>query len=218
MAPILVLLVVVAVLIPAPVSAESGAGTAVIPAGGHLVLLNFTVAGDHRQDPYNAGNVRYLVFLEEGSPQDRFDVYVMTLGSYMAYVAGGDHRPEVGWGCESAGEMPAYALVYLFEPGDYVLLIDNTELGEGPYSPAELRVRYEYEARNVDVPREARWDLFMALMLLVALLGAAFLLLLDLWVKHRMQRVDSERRRRCANCGRVSVSDGAYCPYCGRER
>ncbi|HNU35016.1 MAG TPA: hypothetical protein PKJ15_00315 [Methanomassiliicoccales archaeon] len=211
-------LVLMAALIPAPASAEAGDGAATIPAGGHLVLLNFTVTADHFDDPANAGNVRWLVYLDQGSMQDSFDVFVMTADDYQAYVSGGVFQLVIGWGAKNVGPVPSYNLVYLFGEGDYVLLIDNTDVGDITYTPAELKVHYEYDAQNVEVTKETRWDLFIALMVLIALLGAVFLLLLNMWVKHRMDRVDEERRKRCSNCGRVSIHDGEYCPYCGKVR
>jgi len=215
---LMALVVVLAALIPAPAAAGSGDGEVVIPAGGHLVLLNFTVTDDHLDDPSNAGNVRYLVYLDDSSAQDSFDVYVMTADTYQEYISGGTYQLVIGWGSDHAGAVPAYNLVYLFDEGDYVLLIDNSEVGIGPYAPAELKVHYEYSAENVDVHKEPRWDLFIALMVLIALLGVVFLLLLNMWVKHRLNRVDEERKKRCSNCGKVSISDGVYCPYCGKER
>ncbi len=215
---LMALVVMMAALIPAPAAAESGDGEAIIPAGGHLVLLNFTVADNHWDDPANAGNVRYLAYLDESSAQDNFDVFVMTADTYQEYISGGTYQLVIGWGSDYAGAVPAYNLVYLFDEGDYVLLIDNTDVGIGPYSPAELKVHYEYDARNVQVPHETRWDLFVALMVLIALLGAVFLLLLNMWVKHRLNRVDEERKKRCSNCGRVSISDGEFCQYCGKKR
>lgn len=215
---LMALLVMMAALIPAPAAAESGDGAAAIPAGGHLVLLNFTVTGDHLDDPANAGNVHWLVYLDDGSPQDSFDVFVMTAGDYQEYISGGTFQLVIGWGAKNVGPVPSYNLVYLFYEGDYVLLIDNSEVGDIIYAPAELKVYYEYEAQNVEVPKETRWDLFIALMVLIALLGAAFLLLLNMWVKHRMDRVDEERKKRCSNCGKVSISDGEYCQYCGKVR
>ena len=211
-------LVVMAAMIPAPAAAESDDGTAVIPAGGHLVLLNFPVTGDRWEDPSNAGNVRYLVYLDEGSLQEHFDVYVMTASTYQQYISGGPLQLAAGWGSDYAGEVPAFNLVYLFYEDDYVLLIDNTDVGFGPYAPAELKVHYEYEAQNVDVYHETRWDVFIALMVLVALLGLVFLLLLNIWAKHRLARADAERGERCSNCGKVSVTEGEFCPYCGKER
>ena len=215
---LMALVVMMAALIPAPAAAESGDGEAIIPAGGHLVLLNFTVADNHWDDPANAGNVRYLAYLDESSAQDNFDVFVMTADTYQEYISGGTYQLVIGWGSDYAGAVPAYNLVYLFDEGDYVLLIDNTDVGIGPYSPAELNVHYEYDARNVQVPHETRWDLFVALMVLIALLGAVFLLLLNMWVKHRLNRVDEGRKKRCSNCGRVSISDGEFCQYCGKVR
>lgn len=215
---LMAMIVMMVVLVPAPAAAASGEGSAVIPAGGHLVLLNFTVPADHLDDPKNAGSVRFMAYLDESSAQDSFDVLVMSADTYMAYISGGAYQLVIGWGSKNMGPVPAYNLVYLFEAGDYVLLIDNSEVDDLFYTPAELKVHYEYEARNVDVPKETRWDLFIALMVLVALLGAAFLLLLNLWVKHRMNRVDEERKKRCSNCGKVSISDGLFCPYCGKER
>lgn len=215
---LMALVVMMAALIPAPAAAESGDGEAIIPAGGHLVLLNFTVADNHWDDPANAGNVRYLAYLDESSAQDNFDVFVMTADTYQEYISGGTYQLVIGWGSDYAGAVPAYNLVYLFDEGDYVLLIDNTDAGIGPYSPTELKVHYEYDAQNVQVPHETRWDLFVALMVLIALLGAVFLLLLNMWVKHRLNRVDEERKKRCSNCGRVSISDGEFCQYCGKKR
>ncbi len=215
---LLALLVMMAALIPAPAAAESGDGAVTISADGHLVLLNFTVTENHWDDPANAGNVRWLVYLDDASAQDSFDVFVMTADTYQEYISGGTYQLVIGWGSDYAGAVPAYNLVYLFEEGDYVLLIDNTDVGMGPYAPAELKVHYEYDAQNVEVPKETRWDLFIALMVLIALIGAVFLLLLNMWVKHRLNRVDEERRKRCSNCGKVSISDGEFCPYCGKER
>ncbi len=64
-----------------------------------------------------------------------------------------------------------------------MLLIDNSEVGDTIYTPAELKVHYEYDAQNVEVPKETRWDLFIALMVLIVLLGVTFLLLLNMWVQ-----------------------------------
>jgi hypothetical protein len=215
---LMALLVMMVALIPGPAAAETGDGTAVIAAGGHRVLLNFTVAEDHFDDPAKAGNVRWLAYLDESSGQDSFDVFVMTADDYQAYISGGIFQLVIGWGAKNIGPDPSYNLVYLLAAGDYVLLIDNSEVGDTIYTPAELKVHYEYDAQNVEVPKETRWDLFIALMVLIALLGAAFLLLLNMWVKHRMERVDEERKKRCSNCGKVSVQDGEYCPYCGKVR
>ncbi|MHC1710255.1 MAG: hypothetical protein AB9819_07605 [Methanomassiliicoccales archaeon] len=217
---LMALVVMMAALIPSSAAAESGDGEATIPAGGHLVLLNFTVLGDHFDDPANAGNVRYMAYLDESSAQDSFDVFVMTADDYQEYISGGMFQLVIGWGSKNVGPVPAYNLVYLFAAGEYVLLIDNSVVGDNStiYAPAELKVHYEYDAQNVEVPRETRWDLFIALMVLIALLGAVFLLLLNMWVKHRLNRVDEERKKRCSNCGKVSISDGDYCQYCGKER
>jgi hypothetical protein len=159
-----------------------------------------------------------MAYLDDSSAQDSFDVMVMTADSYQKYISGGIFQLVIGWGSKNVGPVPAFNLVYLFEAGDYVLLIDNSDVGDTIYTPAELKVHYEYEAQNVVVPKESRWDLFIGLMVLVALLGAVFLLLLNLWVKHRLNRVDAEREKRCSNCGKVSISDGEYCQYCGKER
>lgn len=215
---LMALVVLMTALMPAPAAAESGDGMAVIPAGGHLVLLNFTVAADHLDDPANAGNVRFMAYLDEDSAQNSFDVVVMTADTYQEYISGGIYQLVEGWGSKNVGQVPAFNLVYLFGEGDYVLLIDNTDAGSSPYVPAELTVHYEFDAQNVEVPKETRWDLFIALMVLIALLGAAFLLLLNMWIKHRMNRVDAEREKRCSNCGKVSIQDGVFCPYCGKER
>ncbi len=215
---LMALVVMMAALIPVPVAAESADGAATIPADGHLVLLNFSVTADHFDDPENAGSVRWLVYLDDVSAQDSFDVFVMTADDYQEYISGGIFQLVIGWGAKNVGPVPSYNLVYLFGEGDYVLLIDNSDVGDTIYTPAELKVHYEYEAQNVEVPKETRWDLFIALMVLIALLGAAFLLLLNMWVKHRMNRVDDERRKRCSNCGKVSISDGVFCPYCGNLR
>ncbi len=215
---LMALVVLMAALIPAPAAAEPGDGTATIAADGHLVLLNFTVTADHFDDPANAGNVRWLVYLDDVSAQDSFDVFVMTADDYQQYISGGIYQLVIGWGGKNVGPDPSYNLVYLFAEGDYVLLIDNSDVGDIIYIPAELKVHYQYDAQNVEVPKETRWDLFIALMVLITLLGAAFLLLLNMWAKHRMDRVDEERKKRCANCGKVSIQDGIYCPYCGKER
>ena len=215
---LLALLVLMAALIPASVAAESGEDAATIPADGHLVLLNFTVSADHLDDPVKAGKVRFMVYLDEASAQDSFDILVMTADDYYEYISGGVFQLVIDWGAKNVGPVPAYKLVYLFGAGDYVLLIDNSNVGDTFYTPAELRVHYEYEAQNVEVPHESRWDLFIALMVLIALLGAVFLLLLNFWVKHRLNRVDAEREKRCSNCGKLSISDGEYCQYCGKER
>ena len=215
---LMALVVMMAALIPVPAAAESADGAATIPADGHLVLLNFSVTADHFDDPENAGSVRWLVYLDDVSAQDSFDVFVMTADDYQEYISGGIFQLVIGWGAKNVGPVPSYNLVYLFGEGDYVLLIDNSDVGDTIYTPAELKVHYEYEAQNVEVPKETRWDLFIALMVLIALLGAAFLLLLNMWVKHRMERVDEERRKRCSNCAKVSISDGVFCPYCGKER
>lgn len=217
---LLALVVMMAALIPTPVAAESGDGVATIPADGHLVLLNFTVTEDHLEDWENAGNVRWLVYLDDASAQDSFDVLVMTADDYQDYISGGIFQLVIDWGAKNVGPTPSYNLVYLLGEGDYVLLIDNSVVGDNStiYTPAELKVHYEYDAQNVEVPHESRWDLFIALMVLIALLGAVFLLLLNMWVKHRMNRVDEERKKRCSNCGKVSISDGEYCQYCGKER
>ena len=214
---LMALTVLMAAFIPAPAAAETDSGEALIPAGGHLVLLNFTVTEDHWDDPANAGNVRWLVYLDDASMQDSFEVIVMTADDYQKYISGGIFQLVVDWKSMNVGNA-TYELVYLWDAGDYVLLIDNSEVGYNFYTPAELKVHYEYDAQNVDVPKETRWDLFIALMVLVALLGVAFLLLLNMWVKHRMLRVDEERKKRCSNCGKVSISDGEYCQYCGKER
>jgi len=50
------------------------------------------------------------------------------------------------------------------------------------------------------------------------LLGGAFLVGLSLYLKRRVGHVDAQRRKRCASCDKVSIIDGRFCPYCGRER
>ena len=181
---LLALTVLMVAMVPGSASAMSDDGKAVIPANGHLVLLNFTVDEDHFNDPAEAGNVRYLVYLDESSLQDTFDVFVMTLDSYHEYISGGMFQLVIGWGSDNAGVVPAYNFVLLFDAGQYVLVIDNTDVGSDPGSPAELTVHYEYEANNVEVQKESRWDLFIALMVMVALIGVAFLLLVNMYVKN----------------------------------
>jgi hypothetical protein len=216
---LLAIAVLAVVMVPSPAAAMSDDGKAVIPANGHLVLLNFTVAETQFSDPAEAGNVRYLVYLDQGSQQDMFDVFVMTAESYQEYISGGIFQLVIGWGSEYAGVLPAYNLVYLFEAGDYVLLIDNTDVGGVPTSPAELTVHYEIEANHVEVQKESRWDLFIALMVLVALIGVAFLLLVNMYVKNKLAKAEKEQKRlTCPHCGRVTESEGQFCPHCGKER
>ncbi len=216
--PMVTLVMLLAALAPGSAAAVSEDGTVTVAAGGHAVLLDFTVAGTDVDDPAAAGNVRYLVYLDEGSEQDVFDVFVMPYESYQGYLAGEGFRSVSGWSSEGAGAAPAYNLVYLFEERRYVLLIDNSDVGGAPKAPAELKVRYQLEANNVEVEREPRWGAFLGLLALVALLGGAFLVGLSLYLKRRVGHVDAQRRKRCASCDKVSITDGRFCPYCGRER
>jgi hypothetical protein len=216
---LLAIAVLAVVMVPGSASAMSDDGKAVIPANGHLVLLNFTVTETQFSDPAEAGNVRYLVYLDQGSQQDMFDVFVMTAESYQEYISGGIFQLVIGWGSEYAGTLPAYNLVYLFEAGDYVLLIDNTDVGGVPTSPAELTVHFEFEANHVEVQKESRWDLFIALMVMVALIGVAFLLLVNMYVKNKLAKAEKEQKMmRCPHCGEVAESEGRFCPHCGKER
>jgi len=216
---LMALTVLMVAMVPGSASAMSDDGKAVIPANGHLVLLNFTVEEDHFNDPAEAGSVRYLVYLDESSLQDTFDVFIMDLDSYQAYISGGIFQLVIGWGSDNAGVVPAFNYVLLFGAGQYVLVIDNTDVGSDPGSPAELTVHYEFEANNVEVQKESRWDLFIALMVLVALIGVAFLLLVNMYVKNKLDKVDKElKRNRCPHCGKVAESGGRFCPHCGKER
>lgn len=216
---LLALTVLMVAMVPGSASAMSDDGKAVIPANGHLVLLNFTVAEDHFIDPAEAGNVRYLVYLDESSLQDSFDVFIMSLDSYHEYISGGVFQLVIGWGSDNAGVVPAYNFVLLFGAGQYVLVIDNTDVGSDPGSPAELTVHYEYEANNVEVQKESRWDLFIALMVMVALIGVAFLLLVNMYVKKKLDKAEKEQKKNtCPHCGKVTESGGRFCPHCGKER
>ncbi|MCX6651256.1 MAG: hypothetical protein NT131_06345 [Methanomassiliicoccales archaeon] len=215
---LMVLAVLMAAAVPGSASAMSTDGEAVIAANGHLVLLNFTVSEVSLNDSSEAGNVRYLVYLDQDSLQDSFDVFIMDLGSYQEYISGGVFQLVIGWCSNNAGVIPAYNYVLLFSAGQYVLVIDNTDVGSAPSSPAELTVHYEVTADNVEMQQESRWDLFIALMVLIGLIGVAFLLLVNFYTKIKLEKVLTERKKKCLHCGETSESDGKYCPHCGKER
>ncbi|MCK7510428.1 MAG: hypothetical protein MZV70_44510 [Desulfobacterales bacterium] len=66
-------------------------------------------------------------------------------------------------------------------------------------------MHYEYDAQNVEVPKETRWDLFIALMVLIALLGAVFLLLLE-----HVGQAPAEPRGRGAQAKVLQLREGVH--------
>jgi len=53
----------------------------------------------------------------------------------------------------------------------------------------------------------------------VALIGVAFLLLVNMYVKNKLDKVEKEQKKNtCPHCGKVTESEGRFCPHCGKER
>jgi hypothetical protein len=191
---------------------------AIIAPGGHLVLMNLTVSPiPMNGDMGELGSLRYLIHLLSDSGQDRYDVLLMPRAHYTNYLSGQPFETVESASCLGAGEWPAYSYHLFTEEGDFTLLIDNSERA-GPYTPAELKVRYEVVTTNLQVEADSQWEAFLALMLIVSLLGVSFLLILRIGLRHRLERTREQQGRRCPHCGKELPSFGSYCPYCGERR
>lgn len=215
MATLLSLLVLLSAILPGA-QALTIEDQAIIAPGGHLVLMNFTVERAYPED--SPGSVQYLISLDGASAQDRFDVLLLTQAQYLNYASGlpFDHVP--GLSTINAGDYPAIAFDLVNGTGDYTLLVDNSDRAGTPSAAAELVVKYQVTAQNVEVQKESRWDLFIALMIVIVIVGAAFLIVLSMYMRHRYQRVVEDLERKCSNCGKMMVPSGDYCPYCGEKR
>jgi len=207
------------VVVPGSVAAEQQDGHAAIGAGDYLVLLNFTVdsvpAGN---DVREAGSLCYIVFLEPGYATSTFDVMVLEWDEYVSYLKGDPFNTVEEASSMEVGPGPAFGYYLFLSEGDYVLLVDNTDAGSVPSSTVVLNIGYELTAENLEVHKESRWDLFIALMALVSLIGLAFLLLIRLYGKIRLAKVDDALKERCPGCGGTLPDYGSYCPHCGRKR
>ncbi len=219
MAMLTVVLFSMTALMPGTALALSHDGEATVEAGGHLVLMNFTVTAVPSMHYYDeASSIRYLVHMLEGSEQESYDVLLMSLVDYEHYLGGGTFQwvPEAS--VLQAGTVPAYAYFIFLEEGDYVLLVDNSDRGSAPSAAGEMKVRYEVVAENLEVHSEPRWDLFIALMVLIIIFGAAFLLILRVATHRMLERADEELDLKCAGCGERVPAYARFCPYCGRQR
>lgn len=182
-------------------------------------MLNFSVeAVPTSQDLENAGSVQYLAWLTSGSEQTTFDVLLMTQDQYGEYLAG---RPFQYIGDASsldAGPVPASAFHLFMEAGNFTLLIDNSDRAGAPSAPGELILRYNVISENLGIQHESRWDLFIALMVIVTIMGAAFLLILRMAMSQRLKRKIEEMELKCSACGKQMPPYGGYCPHCGMKR
>ena len=212
------LIVLLAIVVPGSATAFDRDGAAVVEAGGHLVLMNFTVEdAPSSGDMSEAGSVRYLVYLDDGSEQTSYDVLLMNVTEYLKYLAGGNFTYLVGPSSLSAGETPAFGYQVFTEEGSYVLLVDNSDKGGVPNASAELRVNFSLLADNADVQRTTQWLPFILLMVFVALVGVLFLVALNIVLNARLKRKMEEVTPRCPNCNGVLPDYGKYCPHCGKE-
>lgn len=215
MAVLLVLLFALTLVCPGAQS-YSAEDRAVIAPGGHLVLSNFTVDNVYPED--DAGSVRYLVQLAGDSSQDRFDVLLLRDEEYLNYSSGLPFQTEDYASSMDASAVPAMAYVFFQAPGDYVLLVDNSARAGVPSAAAELVIDYQVVLDNVDVQKESRWDLFIALMAIVAIIGVAFLIILRIAMRQRYKRAVQDLERKCSHCGKLLADFGEYCPNCGNKR
>ncbi|MCG7844918.1 MAG: zinc ribbon domain-containing protein [Methanomassiliicoccales archaeon] len=187
-----------------------------IPADGNLVLMNLTVRQVYPAD--DAGSIRYFITLDDSSAQDRFDVLLLTEEEYQNYASGLPFDYVVGASSIAAGAAPAMVYDLFDAVGNYVLILDNSNLAGIPSTSAELTVHYEVFLDNVDVQKESQWGLFIALMVIIILIGAVFLLALRVTMRHRLEKASEELDRKCPHCGRMMAPFGEYCPHCGGKR
>jgi len=213
------LMLIILLAVPSGAQAASFDGRATIAPGEHLVLVNFSVPSAPVDGDFGeAGSLRYLVFLDQGSEQNSFEVLLMTWDSYLSYREGEPFQALEGASFLNAGDAPAYGYEIFVGTGDYVLLVDNSDAGTTPSSPGELNVRYELDTDNLSVHQESRWDLFIALMAIIVLIGVSFLIMLRILTRHRLARAEEDLLKRCPECGGKMPDYGSYCPNCGRER
>jgi len=213
------ILVVLTSFIPTSVQALSLDDDITIEAGGHMVIMNFTVDAAPSMYTYNdAGSIRYLAYLKTGSEQTSFDVLLMTQDQFGEYLAGRPFQYVSDPSSLNAGSEPASVYHLFLEGGDFTLLIDNSDRGGTPSFPGDLTVHYQVVTQNLEVQQEPRWDLFIGLMAFVGMVGMVFLIVLRISNRNRLQRATESSDRKCAGCGEVMPSYGRYCPYCGKER
>jgi len=213
------ILVVLTSFIPTSVQALSLDDDITIEAGGHMVIMNFTVDAAPSMYTYNdAGSIRYLAYLKTGSEQTSFDVLLMTQDQFGEYLAGRPFQYVSDSSSLNAGSEPASVYHLFLEGGDFTLLIDNSDRGGTPSFPGDLTVHYQVVTQNLEVQQEPRWDLFIGLMAFVGMVGMVFLIVLRISNRNRLQRATESSDRKCAGCGEVMPSYGRYCPYCGKER
>jgi hypothetical protein len=117
-----------------------------------------------------------------------------------------------------ASAVPAMTYVFFQTPGDYVLLVDNSARAGVPSAPAELVIEFQVVLDNVNVQKESRWDLFIGLMVIIAIIGASFLIILRIAMRQRYQRAVEDMERKCSHCGKMMADFGDYCPNCGSKR
>jgi hypothetical protein len=213
------LMLIILLAVPSGAQAASLDGRATIAPGGHLVLVNFSVPSTPVDGDFGeAGSLRYLVFLDDGSEQNSFDVLLMTWDSYLSYREGEPFQAVAGASFLNAGDAPPHGYEIFLDRGDYVLLVDNSDAGTAPSSPAELKVRYDLDTDKLSVHRESRWDLFIGMMVIIVLIGVSFLIMLRILTRHRLARAEEDLLKRCPECGGKMPDYGSYCPNCGRER
>ena len=213
------LIVLLAVAVPGSALAYDIDGVAVVEAGGHQVLLNFTVEKvPSATDMADAGSLQYLVYLADGTGQMRFDVLLMNVTEYEKYLAGNDFTYVTNASFLSAGAIPASVYHVFLEEGSYVLLVDNSDAGSVQNASAELEVNFEIVADNVDVQSETQWLPFILLMVFICVLGVLFLVILNVALNYRLKKKLEEISERCPNCNGTLPDYGRFCPHCGKER
>ncbi len=146
------LMLIILLAVPSEAQAASSDGRATIAPGDHLVLVNFSVPSTPVDGDFGeAGSLRYLVFLDDGSEQNSFDVLLMTWDSYLSYRRGSRSRPWRAPPFLDAGGTPR------LRPSSWErglrALVDNSDAGTTPSSPAELKVRYDLDTDKLSVHR-----------------------------------------------------------------
>jgi hypothetical protein len=212
---VLVLLVTLTVSCPGAQSFSASDRVTIAP-DGHVVLVNFTVDQIFPAD--DAGSMRYLITLDDSSAQDRYDVLLLKADEYQKYASGLPFDYELNASFIDAGAIPATNYVYFDSTGDYVLLLDNSDRTGVPSVGAELVINYEVFLDNVEVQKKPQWDLFILLMVIVVLIGVAFLLLLRTSMRSKLERAGVYVENKCAHCGGNMNSSEELCPHCGQRR
>ncbi|MDD1771932.1 MAG: zinc ribbon domain-containing protein [Methanomassiliicoccales archaeon] len=213
------LIVLMAVAVPGSALAYDYDGVAVVEAGGHQVLMNFTVeVVPSATEMADAGSLQYLVYLAEGTEQVQFDVLLLNVTEYEKYLAGNDFTCVANASSLGAGATPASVYHAFIEEGSYVLLVDNSDAGSVQNASAELMVNFEIVVENVDVQSETQWLPFILLMVFICVIGVLFLVVLNIALNYRLKKKLEEISQRCPNCKGTLPDYGKFCPHCGKEK